>query len=290
MDYKLPPLPSTLGEVLQVLSRESSVPSADELVEIIRKDPAVSLYILRQVNSPYYGIRRTITQLDHAVTLLGLKRICNLVLTVALKNTFSFLEDQAAVQVYQHIMKTSVAAAALSRDLADHLNIHFSETAFTAGLLHQLGKMVFLYSSPEKYVPLWYGESPTHSSSPMASPSLEAEKTIFQVDYSVLGATTLTEWGLPEEFSTIIGSLHHPNTVEEPHLQEVTYLVAAGSAVSVDLFDEPKEEMNGSTHGIRGEVVELANQHQIEPTDVADYLDTKEGDVRNFAQAVLGDL
>ncbi|MFQ5572381.1 MAG: HDOD domain-containing protein, partial [Rhodothermales bacterium] len=66
MDFKLPPLPNTLGEILQIVSRETPYPDNDRLAKIIQRDPAMTVYVLRQVNSAYYGVRQHVTQIRRA--------------------------------------------------------------------------------------------------------------------------------------------------------------------------------------------------------------------------------
>ena len=100
MELKIPPMPNTLGEVLQIMSDESPTGGVDRLVTLIRRDPATSIYVLRRINSPYHGVRRYISQVDQAVVLLGFKRVCNLVLAATLKQTFAYLESTAARNVY----------------------------------------------------------------------------------------------------------------------------------------------------------------------------------------------
>ena len=121
MESKFLQLPNTLGEVLQILSDESPSGSVDQLVEIIRKDPATSIYVHRRISSPYHGLRRYFSEIDQAVVLPGFKRVCNLVLTVTLKQSSSYMESTAARNVYEQIMQTGPATAAFARDLASHL-------------------------------------------------------------------------------------------------------------------------------------------------------------------------
>ncbi len=197
MELKIPPLPNTLGEILQFMSDESASGNVDQLVEIIRKDPATSIYVLRRINSPYHGLRRYISEIDQAVVLLGFKRVCNLVLTVTLKQSFSYMDSTAAQNVYEHIMQTSLATAAFARDLASHLRFPFSEKAFTAGLLHQLGRLVLLQSASQLYVSLWYQKDPETNQLLFLAPSPEKEQEYFDTNYSNLGAAIMRKWSFP---------------------------------------------------------------------------------------------
>ena len=129
MDFKLPAMPTALAEVVKI--QRNPVPDNEALVEIIEHDPALALYVLRLINSAYYGLRKQVSQINRAVTLLGSKKVCNLVLTAILKQTFPNIKGRTARAVYQHILKNSIATAVFSRDLADHLLLSSAETAFT---------------------------------------------------------------------------------------------------------------------------------------------------------------
>ena len=94
MDFKLPALPTALAEVIKI--QRAPTPDPEALVEIIEKDPALALYVLRQINSAYYGLRKEVSQINRAVTLLGSKKVCNLVLAAALKKAFPSVKGPTA--------------------------------------------------------------------------------------------------------------------------------------------------------------------------------------------------
>ncbi len=287
MEFKIPPLPTTLGEILQVLSREAPVPDDRRLVEIIEKDPAISIYVLRQVNSAYYGLRRHVTEIRRAVALLGLKRVCNLVLAASLKQTFSYLEDTASQTIYEHIIKTSLATAAFARDLAEYLRLPLAETAFTAGLLHQLGRLVFLYSIPRLYVPLWYHGTARPNQMLPEAPSREAEHRRFNTDYLHLGATTLRQWKLPQEFIHITNNLDAPDEMDAGPLRTLALTVAAGSTASAALFEIDPPETDEETRLIPPCLAALADAKNADAEALARFLDERCEPVSAFAHSVM---
>ena len=289
MEFKLPPLPSTLGEILQIISRETPVPDDDRLVAIIEKDPAVSLYVLRQVNSAYYGLRRQITQIHRAIALLGLKRVCNLVLAAALKQTFAFLEDATARRIFEHITRTSVATAAFARDLLTHLKAPLPETAFAAGMLHQLGRLVFLYSAPDMYAFLWFDGTATSQAAPLVVPSCATEHAHFDTDYLQLGASTLRQWGLPDEFALCTRHLHTPDQMVDGPLRTLTLALAAGSTASEHLF-APTDTEPSSAPEESPTLVALAEDQNIDVEGLACFLVERSETVRSFAQSIMSEL
>ena len=244
--------------------------------------------MLRQVNSAYYGLRKQVSQINRAVTLLGSKRVCNLVLAAVLKQTFANIKGPTAQAVYQHILKTSLATAVLARDIAEFLHLSSSETAFTAGLLHQVGRLAFLYNASDRYVPLWYKRIPPEKRT-LVAPSLEAEQARFDIDSLHLGARALKQWGLPEEFAAIMLRIRTPETVTESPIRILPLLVALGRAVAESLF-EPPGYGSYATYAVNGRPMLLATLAQSRHLDVDaldEFLDNRCEAVKQYAQSLV---
>jgi len=288
MELKIPPLPNTLGKILQFMSDKSASGNVDQLVEIIRKDPATSIYVLRRINSPYHGLRRYISEIDQAVVLLGFKRVCNLVLTVALKQSFSYMESTAAQNVYEHIMQTSLATAAFARDLSSHLRFPFTEKAFTAGLLHQLGRLVLLQSASQLYVSLWYQKDQETNQLLFLSPSPEKEEEFFDTNYPTLGAATMRKWSFPEDIVAVTGALLAPQVVSGQK-RLLTLTVAAGSAVAEQLFGPQNGDASSTSEApeIPVPVITLARDRKLDVETLTAFLDERRDAVRGFAETLL---
>ncbi len=285
MNFKLPPLPSTLAEILQIL-KGASFPDDKKLTGIIEKDPAIAVYVLRQVNSAYYGLRRQVMQIERAVRMLGTKRVCNLVLAIALKKSFPHMQDPTTRAVYEHIVMVSIATGAFARDLAAHLQLQVSETAFTAGLLHQLGRLVFLYNVPQQYVRVWRnGSSVPH----LVTPSLQKEQAIFKTDHLKLGALALQRWDLPAEFVMLTQRIRTLDQVTEPPLRILPLIVAIGRAASEDLFDP---DGSGSfadcdDNGRATLMTALAESRNTDVERLDTYIESKREVVHEFAKSVV---
>ncbi len=287
MELKIPPMPSTLGEVLQIMSDESPAGGVDRLVALIRRDPATSIYVLRRINSPYHGIRRYISQIDQAVVLLGFKRVCNLVLAATLKQSFAYLESTAARNVYEHVMTTSLATAAFARDLATHLRLPLSETAFTAGLLHQLGRLILLQSASQVYAALWYEKVPGTNQLTFTPPSPAREETVFKTSYPRLGAAAMKQWSFPKELTMVTSALLHPSRVIDGQTRALTLTVAAGNAVASTLFETDGQD---TPQTIPAPVMALARDSRLEAQALAAFLHERSEVVREFAETVFKDI
>ena len=287
MDFKLPALPTALAEVIQI--QRASTPDSNRLVEIIEKDPALALYVLRQVNSAYYGLRKQVSQINRAVTLLGAKRVCNMVLAAVLKQTFANIKGPMAQAVYQHILKTSLATAVLARDLADLLHLSSSETGFTAGLLHQMGRLALLYTASDRYLPLWYKRIPPKQHMTLVAPSLEAEQACFDTDYLKLGAMALQQWGLPEEFAAIMHRIRILEKVVESPIRILPLMVAIGRTVAEGIF-EPPGYGSYAMYDNNGRPIlleKLAESRHLDVEAMDDFLNSRRDAVEQYAESLM---
>lgn len=265
MDFKLPALPTALAEIIKI--QRDATPDTNRLVAVIEKDPAIALYLLRQVNSAYYGIQKQISQINRAVMLLGSKKVYNLVLAATLKQTFANIKGPTARAVYERILQTSFGTALFARDLADHLHLSSAETIFTAGLFHQLGRLVFLYNAGDQYLPLWYQRLPPDQRLALAAPSLEAEHACFKIDHLNLGASALKRWGLPEELADIMRQIGTLPMVTHPPVRIVPLLVAFGRSLAESLF-EPEGFGSFADYADNGQVSLIETLSQARPLDV----------------------
>lgn len=280
MDFTIPPRPSTLAEVRLVLSGEVAEPDRARLIELVQQDPALAAYVLRQVNSAYYGVQRKITQIDRAVSLLGFKNVSSLVLAAALHKAFAPLDTPGARGVYGHILRSSLAAAGFARDLARHLQVAASDTAFAAALLHQVGRLVLLCTAPDQYSMLWKANGSWEA---LEVPSTQIERSHFETDYLELGTETLQQWELPEEIVAVVAFLRVPEQRVQESLQLMTLVVAVGSAWSNALFVRG-ESGDPTLQKAHGWLSQLAQMRGMEDHDVAAFLESRREVVRDFAR------
>ncbi len=142
----LPTLPEVLASILATLDDPRS--SAMELEKKIRYDQALTTKLLAVANSAYYGFRHPITSVGRAVVAVGYNEVRNLALglsMVGFLHPSTFRHRQAARQLWLH----SVAVAEAGRQVSKAVGYEDSDLAFTAGLLHDVGKVVLLAFFPD---------------------------------------------------------------------------------------------------------------------------------------------
>lgn len=113
---------------------ESDIASAAEVGNIIGTDQVLTAKVLKIVNSSFYGFRGRITAIDHALVLLGFNVIKSIVITAAV---IDYMTD-SMVGLWEHSLGVATAADKIARNL----NIKEPEEISTAGLLHDLGKVI----------------------------------------------------------------------------------------------------------------------------------------------------
>ncbi|MEI9962011.1 MAG: HDOD domain-containing protein [Limisphaerales bacterium] len=171
----------------------------DRVVELISHDPGLTVAVLKRCNSAYFSNERTILDMFDAVTRLGFYEVHCIVASLIGARAMSVGKGTVSMDVnrlWQHSVTTAIAASALARRVQTG-----EATAFTAGLLHDVGKLVFAAVEKNTYADL-IGQA-----GPCGQRLADAEQTAFGVSHAAIGSRLLTRWGLPE---TIAGAaLHH---------------------------------------------------------------------------------
>jgi len=218
----LPPFPPVAARLLRLVSNE--IASFKEISDVIRTDAAISTEVLRLSNSAILGLRYEVKSVLHAVTLLGVERLKGLVVTVALRDFLcSIRHHQAFTRCWRH----NLACALISESLADACWID-KGIAYTAGLMHDLGRLALLAAHPDEY-----GQLLQSCDNPAAM--LARERAAFGLDHAQAGHWLAADWELPDELSDVMASHHEPSSGDPSSLGN---LVALGCRMA-DSFGFP---------------------------------------------------
>lgn len=279
-DVKFPAMPQTLTELLHL--RASPSLDVERLIEVVKKDPAVTAGVLRRVNAAYYGVSRQVSRIDKAVNLLGYREVFGLVLSAVVKQTFVFRGAEDAAAIYRHIMRSSAATAAFSRLLAEQLGGVYAEVAFTAGLLSQLGRQVLLHHVARPYVELWLRLSPTNSLEDLAAPTPQMEAFVFNTDSARLGVLLAEQWGLPDEVQATMRFQQDAGSVTVPAARVLALVVAAAQSAAATLFETADREVE-----LRDHLTQLKDLRSADPDALYTLLAENSKKVRQFAEDMV---
>ncbi len=232
----LPPIPNAALRLIGLLDKADT--ENDDIVQAIRFDNVLTAKLLRACNSPYFGFSEPVSSVDQAVLVLGHQQILHIVLTLAFGSSMTVsLPGYAneSCDLWQHSLTTAMAAEVAS-DSGLRINVERS-VAFTAGLLHDIGKLVLgQVIGAEQHTAIRGGITEgglTRS---------EAERQILGTDHAEVGAGLLKSWNLPEEVVEAVANHHRPALTPRPLLSAVTHVAncaahlaaIAPGAVSVD--------------------------------------------------------
>ena len=204
----LPSPPALYAQLKQELASQD--PSLARVGDIVARDPAMSAKILQIVNSAFFGLRRRVADIRHAVSLLGIDTIMALVLTTHLFQQQRFPASQQAV--LDQLWMRSLSVAQLARALmAKNGSRALAEEAFLAGLLHDCGKLVFAANWPAEFVRVERegGDRAT-------------EQAAFSADHAFVGAYLLALWGLPDDIVEAVAYHHEPSQSQNRSFSALT--------------------------------------------------------------------
>ena len=147
----LPPLPAAVERLCGLTGDLAS--DFREVAKIISLDEALTSRVLRVANSSHFGLPRRVSTISRAIVLMGYNGIRSLALAVTLFNDVGDIARRLPDRDRERFWRHSIAVATGARQLAvrQHLAAEHTEEVFVAGLLHDIGKLIFLEYFPEAY-------------------------------------------------------------------------------------------------------------------------------------------
>jgi HD-like signal output (HDOD) protein len=210
----LPVLPATVARVQEALGDVSISPK--EVAQTISTDPALAVKVLSVANSPAYGFASQVQTIELAVALLGLRETYAIVLSAAVLNLFDVKKRFDYGHFWEEAMNTAGAARILARCCAKNKE----GGAFTAGLLHDIGRIALLEVAPDLYAKV-----PAR----LAGDELTAaEHKVLGIAHAEAGYELAVHWSLPKPLALAIRHHHHPELA--PECQQEAAVVALAEA------------------------------------------------------------
>ncbi len=215
-NVRLVSLPEVCMQV-QALA-DSSHTTAEDIAEVVSKDTALTTRLLKLVNSAYFSLPRKIDTVSRAVNMIGMRELRNLTLAASAAEVFSRIPANLIdmANFWQH----SVYTGLLARNLAQCCNVLHSERLFTAGLLHDVGRLLMLMKLPD--------ETAQAESLRLQSKRdiCELEEDLVGFSHAEVGAALLQHWNMPENLCASVRYHHAPDQADDAHLEAAIVHIA----------------------------------------------------------------
>jgi putative nucleotidyltransferase with HDIG domain len=195
--HHLPPSPRLLVKLLEVFKQPD--PDIGEVVKLISHDPSFTVEVLKRCNSAFFAGDKPAEDMFEAVTRLGFHEIYQIIMAMFAASAIlrPGAGSGAHVEIlWRHSVATAVAAGILATETGES-----NAAAFTAGLLHDIGKVVMVSAAREKYA------QAVLNAGMFGRPVVVTEKELFGFDHAEVGSRLLVRWNLP--LNIVAAVLHH---------------------------------------------------------------------------------
>jgi putative nucleotidyltransferase with HDIG domain len=235
---KLPPFPEVVWKVMPLIKRMAPV---KEIEAVIKYDQAITAKVLALSQTAYFSRRRDIETLQDAIVALGDQQLISVIMTACSARYYA--NDATGYDLREgELWEHSVASALMSEIVGQRLGLEKALTAYTAALLHDIGKTVlnfFIESYFDDIFSLVQDKKMRF---------IDAEREILGIDHQQLGSLIAQQWQFPPQVVTAIRYHHNPKRATEGRdLAGLMYVVnrmvsAVGIGAGVDGFQQPNED------------------------------------------------
>jgi HD-like signal output (HDOD) protein len=244
---RLPSVPSLYRELTSAISKPGT--GTREIAQIVEHDPSMSAKLLQLVNSAYFGLAQAATSVQQAIAYLGLELLRGLVLSMQLFSTAAGELPLSLERLQSHAVLTARVAQRLLPDRQR------AQEAFTAAIVHDIGKIVLALGVPEEYRRI----CAELAASKQASSAVE--RAVLGTTHGEAGAYLLGTWGLPYPIVEAVAYHHQPAMVAEGPREVLAAVHTADALVDEAMGDKDIDRDGGIDHqflekaGFAGELV-----------------------------------
>lgn len=256
----LPPLPGTALKLINVIGDPTS--TVDDLVEVVKYDQVVTGQVLKLCNSAFFGLSRKITSLNDAMLCLGTVKVLQMVMSVHTNSLLS--KEQSGYGLDPGVLwKHSVAVALASSLFAQRVKLPNVNLVFTAGLLHDIGKVVLNEHVGEKFAEIVQRVNDDQVS------FTEAEIEVLGYSHEQIGGMIAENWKLPDTIVRCVRYHHSPGELDPPDpLVDVVYLancicLLLGVGLGSDGLNHRADHDVMERHGLHEQDLELIGAQML---------------------------
>ncbi|MBD3409003.1 MAG: HDOD domain-containing protein [Ignavibacteriales bacterium] len=241
--HTLPTLPTIYHKLTE--SMQNPRVTTEDVAKIISTDQAASFKVLKVANSPFYGFSGRIETITRAILHLGFNEVKNIVLALSVINLFSKhkkVETFRPVDFWAHSIGVGIA----SRMIGAYVGISNLENFFLAGILHDIGKLLFLEFADDEY------SETLRVVKEKKIPIRQAEKETLGLDHPEAGRLLADRWKLPLTIKNAIYNHHEGFVGDKPdllvasvHVGNIVSRIMEMGYAGDDLIPEPNEKVWG---------------------------------------------
>ncbi|MBN8217518.1 MAG: HDOD domain-containing protein [Spirochaetes bacterium] len=221
---KLPSMPLLYGKLQKLLQDPKS--SMDDIAHILSSDPAMTMSLLRLVNSAAFGLRVKVTNIKSAATFLGLRAIASLLSGLSVVRAFGQTKASTLFNPAQFWVH-SLGVGFTARRFAQVLDVKDTEGCFLGGMLHDVGRLVLSQHLTEDFTKALLAADRTNTL------LLEQEEAVFGFSHCDVGLYLADAWNLPDELRLAIAWHHKPHLLPKAHLAHQKLVTIVGKANQV---------------------------------------------------------
>ncbi len=203
----LPTLPPIVSKLNKMVADEDT--TATKLGKIIEKDQVLTSKLLKMVNSSFFGFPQRISTVSNAIVLLGFNVIKTLIVTSSI---FEVMQS-SDIGLFEHSLGCATAAGIIAK----RLKIKNPEEVSTAGLIHDLGKIVLRSELPDEY------DQIVQQARTEGKYMRELEIERLDIGHGTIGGMLARQWNLPDRLVIPIEYHHRPNAA--PDYKDVTAVI-----------------------------------------------------------------
>jgi len=253
------PLPGVAMKILDMVADPET--TSGDLEMVVRGDISLVASVLKLANSAFYGVRRQVDSLHHALLLIGKSEVQSLVLSKVMFQAFKVpdgFEKELLVGVWRHSLECALAAETIGKQIGED-----SPVFFLGGMMHDIGKLVVIKNFIQDIDELkHYGELDEEQ-------GLEVEHDTLGCGHDELGAMLLHRWMFPEEIEEILRE-HHNYAGIAACRKSVQVMILANLlcryVAAMDLL-EAKKGTEASVIALRGILLRCGAASEIIPGD-----------------------
>ncbi|MBF0481454.1 MAG: HDOD domain-containing protein [Desulfovibrionaceae bacterium] len=228
-----PPPPDVFFKLQRVLADENT--TNEDIAGIVSADPGLTGFLLRMVNSVYYGFPDKIDTVSRAVSLLGRREIFSHAAARAVSEVYRDMPPRRYLNM-RRFWRHSLACGLFCRAASLAAGVGDPERYFVAGLLHDIGKPQLLLALPAA------SETAVEAARMENVHQSLAEQRLFGYDHGEVAGMVFAKWNFPEELTDAVSHHHHPERAQGSHKTAMVH-AADFAVVALGISVDPRAHM-----------------------------------------------